>query len=92
MQPTSIIGLPWQLVEGLLRAANIPFAVTIGDNYNRFFSVADSNYYVSRVTIDPRNTGTWQILLFRPMIASEFENCNEVQYAKEFISETEHAK
>lgn len=37
MQTSSIIGLPWQLAEGLLRAAKIPFAVTIGDNYNRFF-------------------------------------------------------
>ncbi|WP_295194980.1 hypothetical protein [Veillonella sp.] len=86
MQTSSIIGLPWQLAEGLLRAAKIPFAVTIGDNYNRFFTVADSNYYVGRVTIDKQKPEVWQILLFRPMIASEFENCNEVQYAKEFIS------
>lgn len=92
MRPTSIIGLPWQFAEGLLQAANIPYAVTIGANYNRFFTVAESNYYVGRVTTDPMKPGVWQVLLFRPMIASEFENCNEVQYAKEFILETEHIR
>lgn len=86
MRTSSIIGLPWQLAERLLRAAKIPFAVTVGGNYNRFFSVAEADYYVGRVTTDEQQPGVWQILLFRPMIASEFENCNEVQYAKEFIS------
>lgn len=83
--PNSIVGLPWQLAQRMLQAANIPFSVTIGENYNRFFTVADNNFYVGRVTC-VEETGLWQILLYRPMIASSFENCTEVQYAKEFTS------
>lgn len=83
--PNLIVGLSWQLAQKMLQAANIPFSVTIGENYNRFFTVADNDFYVGRVTY-VEETGTWQVLLYRPMIASGFENCTEVQYAKEFTS------
>ncbi|WP_251440213.1 hypothetical protein [Veillonella intestinalis] len=80
-----MVGLPWQLAQQMLQAANIPFAVTIGENYNRFFTVADNDFYVGRVAY-VEEMGIWQILLYRPMVASGFENCNEVQYAKEITT------
>lgn len=83
--PNLMVGLPWQLAQRMLQAANIPFAVTIGENYNRFFTVADNDFYVGRVQY-VEETGVWQILLYRPMVASGFENCNEVQYAKEITT------
>lgn len=83
--PNLIVGLPWQLAQKMLQAANIRFSVTMGENYNRFFTVADNDFYVGRVAY-VEEEGLWQILLYRPMIASGFENCTEVQYAKEFTS------
>ena len=75
--PNLIVGLPWQLAQKMLQAANIPFSVTMGEN--------DNDFYVGRVAY-VEEEGLWQILLYRPMIASGFENCTEVQYAKEFTS------
>lgn len=77
-----IIGLPWQLAEGLLRAANVPFTVSVGQNYNKFFKIDSEGYYVARIT----NNGTsYEVLLFHPMINSAFEKCKEVQYAETII-------
>ena len=47
---SSLIGMPWQLAKSQLQAANIPFKVIIGDNFNRFFEIASEGYYVARIT------------------------------------------
>lgn len=76
-----IVGLPWQLVKLKLQAASIPFTVKVGNNYNRFFEIANDGYYVSRVK---EGNGQYEILLYRPLKNSNFELSNEVEYAKEF--------
>lgn len=79
-----IVGLPWQLAEGILQAAAIPYVVNFGKNYNRFFEVASDGAYVARVREDA--LGQLEILLYRPMKKSRFETCDEVRYAEIFIS------
>ena len=74
----SLIGMPWQLAKSRLQAAHIPFKVTIGDNFNRFFDVATDGYYVARVK---EIQETWHILIYRPMINSDFGISAEVDYA-----------
>lgn len=82
MTHTSILGLPWQLVEPLLQAACIPYTIQIGHNYNKFFSISTEGYYVGKVDI---HESTWLILLYRPMVNSNFEKSKEVIYAKEIL-------
>lgn len=77
-----IVGLPWRLVKPILQAASIPFKVTIGGSFNRFFDVSEQGFYVGRVTYQD---GEWHILLYRPMITSNFQDCKEVEYAKEIF-------
>lgn len=79
---SSLIGMPWQLAKSQLQAAHIPFKVMIGDNFNRFFDVAKDGYYVARIT---EHDNGLIILLYRPMIASDFGHAQEVMYAKEII-------
>lgn len=83
MNINSIIGLPWQLVEPLLRAASIPFTVQIGNNYNTYFSVSSEGLYVGRVKMLP--TGEASIVLYYPMVYSSFEQCAEVIYAEKIL-------
>ena len=79
-----MVGLPWQLAEIQLQAACIPYKIRVGNNYNRFFPIAVKGYYVGRV----KNFDTyWEILLYKPMVYSDFENSDEVEYAKEFIGQ-----
>lgn len=81
----NIVGLPWQLAEGLLQAASIPYRVVIGENYNRFFNIIEEdNYYVSRVKLDEQ-TEELEILLYKPMIMSDLYQSKEVEYAKEIL-------
>ncbi|MCF0154731.1 MAG: hypothetical protein HUJ84_03240 [Veillonella sp.] len=75
----SLLGLPWQRVKEILRAANIPYKVTLGASFNKFFAVADKGWYVARVD---EQADAWHVLLYRPMIYSEFEECTEVAYAE----------
>lgn len=78
----SILGLPWQLAQSILQAASIPFKVTIGGSFNKFFDVANEGFYVGRVT---HKDQVCHVLLYRPMINSAFEHCEEVEYAQEII-------
>ncbi len=89
MEHTSILGFPWQLAQSLLQAASIPFTTKIEKNYNRFFSISSEEYYVGRVIV---KQGTWEIVLFHPMVASRMAESdvvqsNEVQYAKKLMEE-----
>ena len=79
---SSLIGMPWQLAKSQLQAAHIPFKVMIGGSFNRFFEIADEGFYVARIT---KVDECLHILLYRPMIASDFGNSDEVDYAKEII-------
>lgn len=79
---SSLIGMPWQLVKFHLQAAHIPFKVIIGDNYNRFFEVASEGYYVARIT---ESENMLNIILYRPMVASDFGHTLGVMYAEETI-------
>ncbi|MCI5708546.1 hypothetical protein [Veillonella caviae] len=79
---SSLIGMPWQLAKPLLQAAQIPFKVMIGDNFNRFFNIAQSSYYVARIT--NHEEGVY-VLLYRPMVVSEFGHVQEVMYAENII-------
>lgn len=83
-----IIGLPWQLAENLLQAATIPYSIKIGENYNRFFKIAEDGYYVARVKFI---NDEYQILLYKPMIMSDFYKSKGVQYAK-FINDWKKEK
>ena len=78
----SLIGIPWQLAKSRLQAAHIPFKVMIGGSFNRFFEISDKGFYVARIT---KVDECLHILLYRPMIASDFGNSIEVDYAKEII-------
>lgn len=82
--PDMVIGLPWQLAQVLLQAASIPFTVTYGQNYNKFFSLADDGYYVARMTMPELGSSEWHVLLYRPMVNSGFDTCKEVEYAEGF--------
>ena len=84
MEHTSIWGFPWQLAQSLLQAASIPFTTKIEKNYNRFFSISSEECYVGRVKV---TEGTWEIVLFHPMVASHVTVSNEVQYAKKLMEE-----
>ena len=89
MKHTSILGFPWQLAQSLLQAASIPFTTKIEKNYNRFFSVSSEECYVGRVMVVD---GTWEIILYHPMVASHVSESNgvrwnEVQYAKKLMEE-----
>ena len=84
MKHTSILGFPWQLAQSLLQAASIPFTTKIEKNYNRFFSVSSEECYVGRVMVVD---GTWEIVLFHPMVASHVAQLSEVQYAKKLMEE-----
>jgi len=66
---SSLIGMPWQLAKSQLQAAHIPFKVIIGDNFNRFFDIASEGYYVARITACD---DMLHIILYRPMVASDF--------------------
>lgn len=79
---SSLVGMPWQLAKSQLRAAHIPFKVIIGDNFNRFFEVSSEGYYVARIT--DHEDGV-HVLLYRPMVASDFGHAQEVMYAKNII-------
>ena len=78
------MGFPWQLAQSLLQAASIPFTTKIEKNYNRFFSVSSEECYVGRVKVIE---GTWEIVLFHPMVSSHVTVSNEVQYAKKLMEE-----
>jgi hypothetical protein len=54
----------------------------IGGSFNRFFEISDKGFYVARIT---KVDECLHILLYRPMIASDFGNSIEVDYAKEII-------
>lgn len=90
----NIVGLPWQLAEGLLQAASIPYRVVIGKNYNRFFSIIEeSNYYVARVKRIQNDTSEeLEILLYKPMIMSDLYQSKEVEYAKEILEGKDNNK
>ena len=79
---SSLIGMPWQLAKSLLQAAHIPFKVIIGDNFNRFFDIASEGYYVARITACD---DMLHIILYRPMVASDFGHTLGVMYAEETI-------
>jgi len=76
LDSNSLIGMPWQLAKSRLQAAHIPFKVMIGGN------IADKGLYVARIT---KVDECLHILVYRPMIASDFGNSIEVDYAKEII-------
>lgn len=78
LNSNDLLVMPWQLAKSRLQAAHIPFKVTIGDNFNRFFDVATDGYYVARVK---EIQETWHILIYRPMINSDFGISAEVDYA-----------
>ena len=82
LDSNSLIGMPWQLAKSRLQAAHIPFKVMIGGSFNRFFDIADKGLYVARIT---KVDECLHILVYRPMIASDFGNSIEVDYAKENI-------
>lgn len=79
---SSLIGMPWQLAKFQLQVAHIPFKVIIGDNHNRFFDVASEGYYVARIT---ESDNMLHIILYRPMVASDFGHTLGVMYAEETI-------
>ncbi len=79
-----LVGLPWQLAKRRLQAAYIPFRVTIGASYNKFFTVAQDGFYVARVI---KHEDIWDILIYPPMIYSNFEQSEEVQYADEVVKQ-----
>lgn len=79
---SSLIGMPWQLAKSQLQAAHIPFKVIIGDNLNRFFDIASEGYYVARIT---ECGDVLHIVVYRPMIASDFGHTLGVMYAEETI-------
>ena len=70
------------IAKSRLQAAHIPFKVMIGGSFNRFFDIADKGLYVARIT---KVDECLHILVYRPMIASDFGNSIEVDYAKEII-------
>lgn len=78
----TLVGLPWQLVEPILRAAYIPFTTVVGKAYNKHFEIANQGLYVGRITVQ---NDIWEILLYYPMIYSGFESCREVRYAEQII-------
>lgn len=80
--PDHMVGLPWQLAKPILQAASIPFRVTLGASFNRFFTVAPDDWYVTRVK---EKEGCLDILLHRPMVASGFEHCREVRYVENLV-------
>ncbi len=80
-----LLGMPWQLAKSRLQAAHIPFKVTIGSSFNRFFTISDEGFYVGRVTV---NQDIWYILVYRPMINSDFGNCTEVNYSEKILEKT----
>lgn len=82
MNQKLILGLPWQLVEPMLQAAHVPFTIEIGQNYNKFFTIGNEGYYVGRVVV---TDGIWHVLLYTPMVNSEFGKSREVAYAKELL-------
>ena len=82
LDSNSLIRMPWQLAKSRLQAAHIPFKVIIGDNYNRFFDVASEGYYVARIT---ESDNMLHIILYRPMVASDFGHTLGVMYAEETI-------
>ncbi|SNV64098.1 Uncharacterised protein [Veillonella rodentium] len=78
----TLIGMPWQLAKSRLQAAHIPFKVMIGASFNRYFEIANEGLYVARITgVDE----CLHVLVYRPMIASDFGRSIEVDYAKENI-------
>ena len=79
---SSLIGMTWQLAKSQLQAAHIPFKVIIGDNFNRFFDIASEGYYVARITACD---DILHIILYRPMVASNFGHTLGVMYAEETI-------
>ena len=79
---SSLIVMPWQLTKSQLQATHIPLKVIIGDNYNRFFDVASEGYYVARIT---ESDNMLHIILYRPMVASDFGHTLGVMYAEETI-------
>ena len=83
LDSNSLIGMPWQLAKSRLQAAHIPFKVMIGGSFNRFFDIADKGLYVARIT---KVDECLHILVYRPMIASDFGNSIEVDYAKELFN------
>lgn len=82
LDSNSLIGIPWQLARSRLQAAHIPFKVIIGDNLNRFFDIASEGYYVARIT---ECGDVLHIVVYRPMIASDFGHTLGVMYAEETI-------
>ena len=70
------------IAKSRLQAAHIPFKVMIGASFNRFFEIADEGFYVARIT---KVDECLHILVYRPMIASDFGHSIEVDYAKEII-------
>ncbi len=79
IQTEKLIGLPWQFAEAFLQAASVPYTAEFGQNFNRFFSIAETGAYVARVTIVD---GVYHILLYRPMIDSGFGSTCEVKDAQ----------
>lgn len=78
----TLIGLPWQLAERFLQAASIPFITVWGKNYNRFFDVSQKSPYVARIRKTNEDQDKWEVLLYYPMISSDFSECSEVEYVK----------
>lgn len=78
----SILGLPWALAKTRLQEEGIAYTAVYGASFSRFFDVADRGWYVARVQETP---DSWQVLLYRPMIYSDFEKSTGVIYAKETI-------
>ena len=82
----SILGLPWQLAKHRLTLANINYIAEYGESFNKFFAVADKGWYVARIR---EKNDTWHVLLYRPMVYSDFETMTGVAYAEEIIREEE---
>lgn len=78
-----IIGLPWQLAEKSLQAASISYEVKWGQNYNKFFDIADTGAYVARIKYNDL-TNIYEVLLYRPMFNSNF-NSGEILCLTSYI-------
>lgn len=81
-----LLGLPWQHVKTLLEADHVPYKVTIGANFNKFFPISDEGWYVAKAL--PKE-GAWHILIYRPMVYSDFESFSEVTYAETIFTAQE---
>ena len=89
IQLEHLIGLPWQLVKQRLQAASVPYICVWGENYNRFFDIAETGAYVARITEkkDQEGQALYEIIIYRPMVDSGFANCKEVIYAQTLVGE-----